>query len=94
LAIGAIARRVYRKHYRRPWNAGARDLWLLGKIHDAGATDGVDRQIAAATGGLPPEDRSDRCESFSRPEIMGEEGSSDEATQAHAGAGDPQAAGG
>ncbi len=37
LAIGAIARRVYRKHYGRPWNAGARDLWLLGKILDAGA---------------------------------------------------------
>jgi hypothetical protein len=37
LAIGAIARRVYRKHYRRPWNAGARDLWLLGKILDADA---------------------------------------------------------
>jgi NTE family protein len=36
-AIGEIARRVYRKHYRRPWNAGARDLWLLGKILDAGA---------------------------------------------------------
>jgi NTE family protein len=38
LAIGQIARRVYRKHYRRPWNAGARDLWLLGKILDAGAS--------------------------------------------------------
>ena len=37
LAIGAIARRVYRKHYRRPWNGGMRDLWLLGKILDAGA---------------------------------------------------------
>ena len=37
LAIGEIARRVYRKHYRRPWNAGARDLWLLGRILDAGA---------------------------------------------------------
>ena len=37
LAIGEIARRVYRKHYGRPWNAGARDLWLLGKILDAGA---------------------------------------------------------
>src|SRR5450755_3647772 len=36
-AIGEIARRVYRKHYRRPWNAGVRDLWLLGKILDAGA---------------------------------------------------------
>jgi NTE family protein len=36
-AIGEIARRVYRKHYRRPWNAGARDLWLLGKILDGGA---------------------------------------------------------
>ena len=36
-AIGEIARRIYRKHYRRPWNAGARDLWLLGKILDAGA---------------------------------------------------------
>jgi hypothetical protein len=28
---------VYRKHYRRPWKPGARDLWLLGKILDAGA---------------------------------------------------------
>ena len=37
LAIGEIARRVYRKHYGRPWNAGARDLWLLGKILDARA---------------------------------------------------------
>jgi NTE family protein len=36
-AIGEIATRVYRKHYRRPWKAGARDLWLLGKILDAGA---------------------------------------------------------
>ena len=36
-AIGEIARRVYRKHYRRPWKAGARDLWLLGKVLDAGA---------------------------------------------------------
>ena len=36
-AIGEIARRVYRKHYKRPWNAGARDLWLLGKVLDAGA---------------------------------------------------------
>jgi NTE family protein len=36
-AIGAIAQRVYRKHYRRSWNAGARDLWLLGKVLDAGA---------------------------------------------------------
>ena len=36
-AIGEIARRVYRKHYGRPWKAGARDLWLLGKILDAGA---------------------------------------------------------
>src|SRR5450755_1391172 len=36
-AIGEIARRVYRKHYRRPWKAGARDLWLLGKILDGGA---------------------------------------------------------
>jgi NTE family protein len=36
-AIGEIARRVYRKHYRRPWTAGARDLWLLGKILDGGA---------------------------------------------------------
>ena len=25
-AIGEIARRVYCKHYSRPWNAGARDL--------------------------------------------------------------------
>jgi NTE family protein len=38
LAIGEIARRVYGKHYRRPWNARTRDLWLLGKILDAGAT--------------------------------------------------------
>ena len=36
-AIGVIAQRVYRKHYRRPWNAGGRDLWLLGKVLDAGA---------------------------------------------------------
>jgi NTE family protein len=36
-ASGEIARRVYRKHYRRPWKAGARDLWLLGKILDGGA---------------------------------------------------------
>jgi NTE family protein len=36
-AIGEIARRVYRKHYRRPWNGRARDLWLLGKILDGGA---------------------------------------------------------
>ena len=36
-AIGEIARRVYRKHYGRPWKTGARDLWLLGKILDAGA---------------------------------------------------------
>jgi NTE family protein len=36
-AIGEIARRVYGKHYSRPWKAGARDLWLLGKILDGGA---------------------------------------------------------
>ncbi len=36
-AIGEIARRIYRKHYGRPWNASARDLWLLGKILDARA---------------------------------------------------------
>ena len=36
-AIGEIARRVDHKHYRRAWNAGARDLWLLGKILDGGA---------------------------------------------------------
>jgi NTE family protein len=36
-AIGEIARRVYRKHYARPWRSGARDLWLLGKILDGGA---------------------------------------------------------
>jgi NTE family protein len=36
-AIGEIARRVYRKHYRRPWKAGSRDLWLLGKVLDGGA---------------------------------------------------------
>lgn len=37
-AIGEIARRVYLKHYRRPWNGGyGRDLWLLGQIVDGGA---------------------------------------------------------
>ena len=36
-AIGEIAQRVYRKHDRRPWKAGARDLWLLGKVLDGGA---------------------------------------------------------
>ena len=36
-AIGEIARRVYRKHYGRPWSAATRDLWLLGKILDGGA---------------------------------------------------------
>ena len=38
-AIGEIAMRVYREHYGRPrpWKAGARDLWLLGKILDGGA---------------------------------------------------------
>ena len=36
-AIGEIARRVYRKHYSRPWNGRARDLWLLGKVLDGGA---------------------------------------------------------
>jgi len=36
-AIGEIARHVYLKHYKRPWKAGARDLWLLGKILDGGA---------------------------------------------------------
>jgi NTE family protein len=36
-AIGEIARRVYRKHYRRLWKASARDLWLVGKILDGGA---------------------------------------------------------
>jgi NTE family protein len=36
-AISEIARHVYRKHYRRPWKAGTRDLWLLGKVLDAGA---------------------------------------------------------
>jgi hypothetical protein len=36
-AIGEIAQRVYRKHYRRPWKPGGRDLWLLGKVLDAGA---------------------------------------------------------
>ena len=36
-AIGEIASRVYRKHYRRPCKAVARDLRLLGKIFDAGA---------------------------------------------------------
>jgi NTE family protein len=36
-AIGEIARRVYREHYRHPLKSGARDLWLLGKILDGGA---------------------------------------------------------
>ena len=36
-AIGEIARRVYRKHYGRPWKGRARDLWLLGQILDGGA---------------------------------------------------------
>ena len=38
-AIGEIAMRVCREHYGhpRPWKAGARDLWLLGKILDGGA---------------------------------------------------------
>jgi NTE family protein len=36
-AIGKIAQRVYRKHYRRPWKSGARDMWLLGKVLDGGA---------------------------------------------------------
>jgi NTE family protein len=36
-AIGEIARRVYRKHYQRPWKPGVRDLWLLGKILGADA---------------------------------------------------------
>ena len=36
-AIGEIARQVYLKHYKRPWKAGVRDLWLLGKILDGGA---------------------------------------------------------
>jgi NTE family protein len=36
-AIGEIAQRVYRKHYRHAWNADARDLWLLGRVLDAGA---------------------------------------------------------
>jgi NTE family protein len=36
-AMGEIARRVYLKHYKRPWKPGTRDLWLLGKILDAGA---------------------------------------------------------
>jgi NTE family protein len=36
-AIGEIARRVYRKHYRHAWSADARDLWLLGRVLDAGA---------------------------------------------------------
>ena len=43
-AIGKIARRVYRKHYMRPWKAGARDLWLLGKILDAG-TDAMHGEL-------------------------------------------------
>src|SRR5450432_3615234 len=37
-AIGEIARRVYRKHYRRAWKDGGRDLWLLGKVLDADAS--------------------------------------------------------
>jgi NTE family protein len=36
-AIGVIAQRVYRKYYRHAWNADTRDLWLLGKVLDAGA---------------------------------------------------------
>jgi NTE family protein len=38
-AMGEIAQRVYRKHFRRPSlrKPGARDLWLLGNIVDAGA---------------------------------------------------------
>ena len=38
-AIGEIARDVYRKHFRRPRlrKPGARDLWLIGNIVDAGA---------------------------------------------------------
>ena len=38
-AIGEIARDVYRKHFRRPRlrEPGARDLWLIGNIVDAGA---------------------------------------------------------
>jgi NTE family protein len=36
-AIGEIAQRVYHKHYRRAWTAEPRDLWLLGKVLDAGA---------------------------------------------------------
>ncbi len=36
-AIGEIAQRVYRNHYRHAWNAEPRDLWLLGKVLDAGA---------------------------------------------------------
>jgi NTE family protein len=38
-AIGEIAMRVCREHYGRPrpWKAGSRDLWLLGKILDGGA---------------------------------------------------------
>jgi NTE family protein len=36
-AIGEIAQRVYRKHYKRAWAPGGRDLWLLGKVLDAAA---------------------------------------------------------
>jgi NTE family protein len=43
-AIGIIARRVYRKHYRRLWNASARDLWLLGKVLD-GAADAMHGEL-------------------------------------------------
>ncbi|MGO9790535.1 MAG: patatin-like phospholipase family protein [Solirubrobacteraceae bacterium] len=43
-AIGEIARRVYRKHYGRPWKRSARDLWLLGQILDAG-TDAMHGEL-------------------------------------------------
>ncbi len=43
-AIGEIARRVYRKHYGRPWKPSVRDLWLLGKILDAG-TDAIHGEL-------------------------------------------------
>ena len=44
--------------------------------------------------GLTPEDRSDPCESFSRPGSWARKERSREATQAHAGADHPQVAGG
>ena len=45
-------------------------------------------------GGLTPEDRSDACESFSRPRSWARKELHDEAPEAHAGADHPQVAGG